>query len=314
MILTQPSKPATPDKDVRTFQRKCQDFLPQQRDHSRALVSHGGWPDSERDRRVGRTVMNRDQTLRYETFLKIRDFGSAHPQEFPDGSAAQKAFETVAAAASTIEAHATAVAQVQAEGKRVKALARAEIADRLALIARTTREASVDDTPDVEPAPTPKLRTDVALLSAARAFINNGQAAVERLVPLGLAPTLLTELQAQVERFEQAARATGHVKALLATERAGIAAALAAGTRAIQRLNVIVTNTFAQNPVQLTEWKRVRRVYRKPKASGAPKASATPTMVAVPTAAPGQPETGAAPQPGNAPPAASSDEPLKRAS
>jgi hypothetical protein len=68
------------------------------------------------------------------------------------------------------------------------------------------------------------------------------------------------------------------------------------------------------NAVQLAEWKRVRRVYRKPKASGAPKASATPTMVAAPTAAPGQPETGAAPQPGNAPPAASSDEPLKRAS
>jgi dTDP-4-amino-4,6-dideoxygalactose transaminase len=95
------------------------------------------------------------------------------------------------------------------------------------------------------------------------AFISNGQAAVERLVPLGLAPTLLTKLQAQVERFEQAARASGHVKAVLATERAGIAAALAAGTRAIQRLNVIVTNTFAQNPVQLTEWKRVRRVHRK---------------------------------------------------
>jgi hypothetical protein len=91
------------------------------------------------------------------------------------------------------------------------------------------------------------------------AFISNGQAAVERLVPLGLAPTLLTKLQAQVERFEQAARASGHVKAVLATERAGIAAAL----RAIQRLNVIVTNTFAQNPVQLTEWKRVRRVHRK---------------------------------------------------
>jgi hypothetical protein len=101
---------------------------------------------------------------------------------------------------------------------------------------------------------------------------------------------------------------------VLATERAGIAAALAEGTRALQRLNVIVTNTFAQNPVQLTEWKRVRRVYRKPKASGAPKASATPTMVAAPTAAPGQPEIGAASQPGNAPPAASSDEPLKRAS
>jgi hypothetical protein len=185
---------ATADDEFRTSQRKRQDSLPEQRDHGRALVSHGGWPDSERDRRVGRTVMNRDQALKYETFLKIRDFGSAHPQEFPDGSAARKAFDTVAAAASKIEAHATAVAQVQAEGKRVKALARAEIADRLALIARTTREASVDDTPGVGPAPTPKLRTDVALLSAARAFISNGQAAVERLVPLGLAPTLLTEL------------------------------------------------------------------------------------------------------------------------
>jgi hypothetical protein len=242
--------------------------------------------------------MNRTQALRYETFLKIRDFGHAHAQEFPDGSTARKAFDTVAAAAQKIEAHATAVAQAQAEGKRVTTLARAEITTRLALIARTTREASVDDAPGVEPAPTPKRRTDVALMSAARAFINQGQAVMERLVPLGLAPTLLTELQEQVDRFEQAARATGHVKARLATERAGIAAAFAAGTRAVARLHVIVTNTFAQNPVQLAEWKRVRRVSRKPRASGAPKANATPTMVTTPAAAP----------------AAASDEPLTKAS
>jgi hypothetical protein len=101
-----------------------------------------------------------------------------------------------------------------------------------------------------------------------------------------------------VDRFEQAARATGHVKARLATERAGIAAAFAAGTRAVARLHVIVTNTFAQNPVQLAEWKRVRRVSRKPRASGTPKANATPTMVTTPAAAP----------------AAASDEPLTKAS
>ena len=36
----------------------------------------------------------------------------------------------------------------------------------------------------------------------------------------------------------------GEAKAVLATERAGIAEAVAEGTRALQRLHVIVTNTF----------------------------------------------------------------------
>ena len=72
---------------------------------------------------------------------------------------------------------------------------------------------------------------------------------MERLVPLGLAPTLVTELREQVDRYEQAARATGHVKAVLATEQARIAAGLAEGSGALQRLNVIVTNTFARNLV-----------------------------------------------------------------
>jgi hypothetical protein len=72
---------------------------------------------------------------------------------------------------------------------------------------------------------------------------------MERLVPLGLSPTLLTEIE-EVERFERAARAHRQVKAALATERAGIAAAPTEGTRALQCLRVIVTNTFARNPVR----------------------------------------------------------------
>lgn len=267
--------------------------------------------------------MNREEVLKYESFLKVRDFGSAHAQEFPEGSPARAAFDAGAAAAAKIEAHATAAAQAQAEGKRVKASARAEIAARLASIARTAREASAD-TPGVAPAPTPKPTSVVALLSAARAFLKNGQAAMDRLVPLGLPPTLLTELQAQLDRYEQAARTDGQVKAALATERAGIADALAEGTRALQRLHVIVTNTFARNPVQLAEWKRVRRVSRKPKASGASKASTTPEVATVvgsgssrtmvTDATSGQPDDGAAPRSGETPAAVASDEPLKRAS
>ena len=99
----------------------------------------------------------------------------------------------------------------------------------------------------------------------------------------------------------------GEAKAVLATERAGIAEAVAEGTRALQRLHVIVTNTFARHPVQLTEWKRVRRVTRKPKTSGTSKASAKPEA-AVPVAGTG------APPASDAPPALGADEPLKRAS
>lgn len=47
MIGPEPSMFATPDEEFRTFQQIHQDFLSQARDHSRALVSHGGWPDSE---------------------------------------------------------------------------------------------------------------------------------------------------------------------------------------------------------------------------------------------------------------------------
>jgi hypothetical protein len=53
MIGAERSMFATADEEFRTFQRNRQDFLPHPRDDSRALASHGGGPDSERDRRVG---------------------------------------------------------------------------------------------------------------------------------------------------------------------------------------------------------------------------------------------------------------------
>ena len=300
-------------EDFSVFQRIHQDFCRVLREDRRALVSQWWLPVFRNEQKGRSSVVLKDVTLKYETFLKVRDFGSAHAQEFPDGSPARAAFDTVARAAAKIEAHATALAEAQAEGRRVKASARAEIAARLASIARTTREASVD-TPGVAPAPAPKLKSNVALLSAARAFLKNGQAAMDRLVPLGLPPTLLTELREQVERFEQAAKVHGEAKAVHATERAGIADALADGTRALQRLHVIVTNTFARNPVQLAEWKRVRRVARKPKSSGTSKTSAAPEAVTTTSAAPGQPETAAAPRLVEAPAAVAAGEPLKRAS
>ena len=85
--------------------------------------------------------MFKQQQQRYEMFLKVRDFGIKHQQEFPVTSTAGKAFATVAEAAAAIERQRTQKEVSNQAGRKARAEARQDLWERLTDIARTAREA-----------------------------------------------------------------------------------------------------------------------------------------------------------------------------
>jgi hypothetical protein len=213
--------------------------------------------------------MTRYEKHRHEMFQRVRDFGNAHRQEFPDGSMGAKAFRNVEAAIAQIEANATAKVLTAEEGKKAKAAARLMLVDCLTTITRTARVLAKGQPGSDAVFQVPIDSSDLALLTAARAFITECQKALDRFVLLGLPKTFVTELQELTDSFEQAvhgrrAGRTGRVAA-----QAGLKLAQALGMDAIRTLDIVVTNTLKGDHVSLTTWKRDRVIDPKSKAASA---------------------------------------------
>ena len=84
--------------------------------------------------------MDRYQSLRYEMFLRVREFGTTHRQLFPESSTAHKSFAALATAVDRIRTHTTAATLTAGEGRKPTKMLREAINDRLITLARTSRE------------------------------------------------------------------------------------------------------------------------------------------------------------------------------
>jgi hypothetical protein len=238
--------------------------------------------------------MNRYQSRKYEMFLRVREFGHAHRQLFPESSAAHKSFVALAAATDRIKTSTTAATLTAGDGRKTKTRLRDAILERMADIARTSRELTTTKDADVA-FKLPPRGSDVRLLTTAQAFIRDSQAFKDEFVALDLPDQFDTELQELVDRFEHVAGGRRAGKARVKTAQAGLKAAMADASRAVRRLDVIVANRLKHDSVLLAVWKDERRVHvNGTLASGVTRPSAAPPVVVPAGASPqvggGEPE------------------------
>ena len=208
--------------------------------------------------------MTRHERHRFEMFVRVRNFGRAHGRHFPESSTAADAFAAIAAVVADMERQGTRKLLTADEGRRVLMTARQALVARLTAIVRTALVAD-------RSAPGPRVmfrlpehRSDLAWLGTARAFIDQGPAVRDWLVPLGMPETFVNDLQQLVKHFEQAMAIRIANRAEFKSALAAIAEANARGFEAIRRLDVIVANTQG-DPALLAAWKRARRVERQRK-------------------------------------------------
>ena len=87
--------------------------------------------------RAGRT-----HYLRYEMLDRVRTFGNANRDAFPEATGGGRAFAVVAEAVATIEAHLTRRVQARAEARKVKSSTRAAVTRAMKAMAATGRRAA----------------------------------------------------------------------------------------------------------------------------------------------------------------------------
>ena len=216
----------------------------------------------------------KEERIRYEMFLRVRDFGAAHSELFHESSAGAESFARLGQVVSQMEEHAIAKQLAAKDGRTVKTAARAAVRKRMLAIARTARRVAVR-VPGVEnKLQLPRLQSDAALLTAARTFLREVEPVANKLVHLGLPSTFLKEFTDAVSVFDNAIAGRRAGRAGVAAGQAGIDKTIAEAFDIIRTLDVAVANTLEDNSVLLAAWKRDRRVMLSPTKSDPTPASA----------------------------------------
>jgi len=250
------------------------------------------------------------ETRRYAMFTRVRDFGEAHRDLFPESSEGGQTFATIGAVVARLAAHTRAKLSGTHDGRQAKGASREALRERLDAVARTAR-AIAEKTPGFDDAfHLPRKQDDESLLLACPMFVEEAEAKKERLVGHGLSETFVTDLKVLVDQFEQAVRSVSAAKERTKVARKGIAAAQRDGLAAIRQLDVIVVNQLEHDPEALDHWREVRRIEYLNRRRGA----AAPVDNQVPPAVPSAPSPAATTTPSTSAEAEAGDTQLPKAS
>jgi hypothetical protein len=202
--------------------------------------------------------MTRKQRYRIEMLVRIRDFGAAHRELFPESTMGGQGFAEVAAALDTIEHFLSYRVVARAEARKVSAaLGRAVFADARTLVdaARLVTAAEA-----ANPFRLPQSRSMVAAISTGRAFLSEAEKRQDAFIRHGISPAFFGEFRARVDQLEQAVEARLNSRTDRHQARVGLESAIATGLDAVRLLDVFVPNTLRLDPVRAAAWRGARHI------------------------------------------------------
>lgn len=204
--------------------------------------------------------MTRKQRFKYEMFVRVRDFGTAHAALFPDATKGGQAFGRVLAAVTAIDEHMKNHVLGRAEARPIQEATREAVFEYLKTIAAAARRVTLVESA-VSPFRLPPHRSLAAELATARAFIEEAATRQAEFERFGLPPTFISDFRALVDRLQEAADVRISSKTVRRRAQAGIATALAEGLDAVCDLDVIVAIATRQSdPTSFAAWTTARRI------------------------------------------------------
>ncbi len=203
--------------------------------------------------------MDRKQRYRYEMLVRVRDFGAAHRELFPESSKGGRLFGQVGAAVAAVEDHLTRRDRARVEARRVKATTRAAVTRYMAAIARTARRVTAGE-PALNTFRLAGSQTAAAVLSRARLFIEEARPREAAFVEFGLPPAFISDFTALVNQLDDAVAVRNNGRGWRLSAQRGIEGALRSGADALVNLDVLVPNTIGGHPAIEGHWRGARRI------------------------------------------------------
>lgn len=203
--------------------------------------------------------MKKEQRLRYEMFVRVRDFGAANTVPFPAGSRGGVLFNQVKEVVADFEDHLTKRDLARAEAQRVKATTRRAVLKRMQTIAAAARRVAVVE-PGANPFRMPARKSAAVVLARARLFIEEVGKRHDQFERVGLTPPLISEFETLVNVLEAAVTVQLNSRARRGNAQAGLVAALKRGFVVIRDLDVVVAIALRNDPVRLAGWQAARHI------------------------------------------------------
>ncbi|MEA2205962.1 MAG: hypothetical protein QOE77_2738 [Blastocatellia bacterium] len=223
--------------------------------------------------------MNDNETRRHQMFIRVRDFGTAHTDDFAAASLGKTLFNNLNTIITELDGHAAAQsssAGSQHQGTTTRGQARAQLRDAMEAIARTARAMSSDLPGIADKFLVPHNNNDSELLTTARAFAGDAAPHSAQFIAHELPADFLAELNTDISALEaamsdQSGGNVGHVSA-----RAAIDETINRGNETVHKLDAIVRNKYANNSAVLAAWTSASHTERAPRRHTGPVATTPP--------------------------------------
>jgi hypothetical protein len=111
----------------------------------------------------------------------------------------------------------------------------------------------------------PRNQNDQAVLATARAFASAALPLKAEFVKRGMPADFIEDLEADIEAFSEAITRKNEGRESHVTATAAIDDLIEHGMKAVQELDPIMRNTFADDPAKLAGWLSASRVERTPR-------------------------------------------------
>jgi hypothetical protein len=210
-----------------------------------------------------------DQEIRkYESFLRVSEFGKSNADSFPASSIAGKLFASLDSIIKELSGHAVKQTSSNIDAKggtKSRSNLRDELKEDMMAISRTARYMRVDDPSFENKFRMPPSGSDQALLASARTFAINVAPYVSEFVSREMPEDFLEELNKIIDLFEKAIsdQIVGVGNRVTASE--AIDQDTKRGMDTVGELDSIVRNKFRKDPIKLAAWEKAKRLERAPR-------------------------------------------------
>ena len=193
--------------------------------------------------------------------VRVRNFGDAHKEPFPEGSEGSKAFGAVTAAVAQIDAFMAARLTARRLSQQEKRAARLALAARIGAIARSAQVMAKSVPGADAKLPRPTRKSDVAVVRSGRLFLQESEPVKDAFIRCGLPVRGGAAAGGrQVRAGRQAINGRNARKTGAGVSQKGIRSALKNAVDTVQSLDVLVANVLGHDENLMNAWKRDRHV------------------------------------------------------
>lgn len=212
--------------------------------------------------------MNDNENRRYQMFLRVQGFGSAHGRDFAETSIGLQLFGTLNSIITEVEGHAAAEVSGTGEsrqGTTTRKQARAALREDLEAINRSARTIAAEVPGLDDKFRVPRNNNDQELLAAARAAAIDAPPFKPQFLALEMPADFLEDLAADLEAMEESMGEQSGGRGQRVASAAAIDDAIDRGNDVVRKLDAVVKNKYANNPAVLAEWTSASHTERAPR-------------------------------------------------